>query len=330
MNYYDILNIDQGASLKDIKKAYRKLALQHHPDKNNNSEESTETFKQISIAYQVLSDPIQRSFYDNTGQTDANMDFISSLDLFKFFFKNYNPKIFNIIEKTYDRVSDKLNENDNQSFLDIIYSIEKKDIIKDTSNLVFDYFNDYIQNYYNNTKSNDLKTHTYLFEDLSTSPLTNIILPIEYFMDNHIIQINIMIDKKSIPLQLNTQFINHTITIKQNKFIFKLIDQPNPMYTRINQYNILMSIKIGLQDYLEGFQFSYNYMNTFIDKPILLSKYSSCIVIFEHLGLPKKKQNKNTHGHLIIEFNIQKDIDRLFKEPISNDYIYSVSLNQIL
>ena len=149
-------------------------------------------------------------------------------------------------------------------------------------------------------------------------------------MDNHIIQINIMIDKKSIPLQLNTQFINHTITIKQNKFIFKLIDQPHPIYTRINQYNILMSIKIGLQDYLEGFQFSYNYINTFIDKPILLSKYSSCIVIFEHLGLPKKKQNKNTHGHLIIEFNIQKDIDRLFKVPISNDYIYSVPLNQIL
>ena len=60
MNYYEILQIDTSASLHDIKKAYRKLALQYHPDKNNNSEESTEQFKQISIAYQVLSDPIQR------------------------------------------------------------------------------------------------------------------------------------------------------------------------------------------------------------------------------------------------------------------------------
>ena len=56
MNYYEILHIEPTASLQDIKKAYRRLALLYHPDKNSNSKESTELFKQLSEAYQVLSD----------------------------------------------------------------------------------------------------------------------------------------------------------------------------------------------------------------------------------------------------------------------------------
>ena len=87
MDYYQILHLSPKASLKQIKKAYRKLALQHHPDKNNNSKESTELFKQISIAYQVLSDPIQRSYYDNTGNADIDFDLLSSLELFKIFLR---------------------------------------------------------------------------------------------------------------------------------------------------------------------------------------------------------------------------------------------------
>jgi len=166
MNYYEILHIDTSASLKDIKKAYRKLALQYHPDKNNNSEESTEQFKQISIAYQVLSDPIQRSIYDHTGTTDSNMDFMSSLDLFKLFFKEYNPKIFNIIEKTYERITDKIEENDEQTLMDILYNIEKKDIIKDTGSLMFDYVNEYVQDFFKNKKKEQIKKYTYSCNEL--------------------------------------------------------------------------------------------------------------------------------------------------------------------
>mmetsp|Transcript_17709 Transcript_17709/g.24618 ORF Transcript_17709/g.24618 Transcript_17709/m.24618 type:complete len:276 (-) Transcript_17709:324-1151(-) len=64
--YYDILEIKSNAELIDIKKAYRRLALKHHPDRNNGSSESTEKFKEIGEAYEVLSDPSKKREYDLT------------------------------------------------------------------------------------------------------------------------------------------------------------------------------------------------------------------------------------------------------------------------
>lgn len=63
-NYYNILGLDRNASSTEIKMAYRKLAFQHHPDKNNNTPESEERFKEINKAYQVLNDPFQRARHD--------------------------------------------------------------------------------------------------------------------------------------------------------------------------------------------------------------------------------------------------------------------------
>ena len=88
-----------------------------------------------------------------------------------------------------------------------------------------------------------------------------------------------------------------------------------------------MQITIGLQDYIDGFQFSYNYIDTFIDKSILLSKYSSCFVLFEDMGLPTEK---NTKGRFIIEYKIQHDVERLFEPPTSKEFVHSVSLQEIL
>ena len=65
-NYYDILGVNKGASDDEIKKAYRKLAHQYHPDKSGGNEAK---FKEINEAYQVLSDKSKRSQYDQFGQT---------------------------------------------------------------------------------------------------------------------------------------------------------------------------------------------------------------------------------------------------------------------
>src|SRR3989344_5225910 len=66
-DYYEILGCEKGASAQDIKKAYRKLALKYHPDKNPGNKEAEEHFKEISEAYEVLSDQQKRHTYDQFG-----------------------------------------------------------------------------------------------------------------------------------------------------------------------------------------------------------------------------------------------------------------------
>jgi curved DNA-binding protein len=66
-DYYKILGVDRKASADDIRKAYRKLAMQHHPDKNPGDKKAEEKFKDINEAYQVLSDETKRARYDQLG-----------------------------------------------------------------------------------------------------------------------------------------------------------------------------------------------------------------------------------------------------------------------
>ena len=66
-DYYEVLGIDKSASANDIKKAYRKLAIQYHPDKNPGDKEAEEKFKEAAEAYSVLSDPDKKARYDQFG-----------------------------------------------------------------------------------------------------------------------------------------------------------------------------------------------------------------------------------------------------------------------
>lgn len=66
-DYYDILGVERGADADQIKKAYRKLALKYHPDRNPDDKEAEEKFKEAAEAYEVLSDPSKRQRYDQFG-----------------------------------------------------------------------------------------------------------------------------------------------------------------------------------------------------------------------------------------------------------------------
>ncbi|MCZ2846238.1 MAG: DnaJ domain-containing protein, partial [Candidatus Bathyarchaeota archaeon] len=70
-DYYEILGIDKNASVEEIKKAYRKLALKYHPDRNSSNKEAEAKFKEINEAYQVLSDSEKRARYDQYGSADG-------------------------------------------------------------------------------------------------------------------------------------------------------------------------------------------------------------------------------------------------------------------
>src|SRR3990172_728330 len=68
-DYYKILGVDRKASEDEIKRAYRKLALKYHPDRNPNNKQAEDQFKEINEAYQVLSDPAKRERYEQLGDS---------------------------------------------------------------------------------------------------------------------------------------------------------------------------------------------------------------------------------------------------------------------
>ena len=71
-DYYEILGIAKGASAEEIKKAYRKVAMQFHPDRNPGNKEAEEKFKEAAEAYEVLSDADKRSQYDRFGHAGVS------------------------------------------------------------------------------------------------------------------------------------------------------------------------------------------------------------------------------------------------------------------
>ncbi len=89
-DYYSLLGVRRDASQEDIKKAYRKVALKHHPDRNAGSKEAEERFKQATEAYEVLRDARKRARYDRYGKEgvrgaggmSGGIDFADALEVF--------------------------------------------------------------------------------------------------------------------------------------------------------------------------------------------------------------------------------------------------------
>jgi len=90
-DYYKILEVNRDASSEEIKKAYRKLSMVHHPDKNGNSEESTIKFKLLASAYEVLSNPDKKKLYDmgirgGNGNPFGDFEHVNPFDIFNMIF----------------------------------------------------------------------------------------------------------------------------------------------------------------------------------------------------------------------------------------------------
>ncbi len=83
-DYYKILGVSKDASPEEIKKAFRKLAIKYHPDKNKGNKEAEERFKEINEAYAVLSDPEKRKQYDTFGSSEFHKHYTQE-DIFRDF-----------------------------------------------------------------------------------------------------------------------------------------------------------------------------------------------------------------------------------------------------
>ena len=73
-DYYEILNVSKAASADEIKKAYRKVAMKYHPDRNPDDKSAEEKFKEAAEAYSILSDPDKKARYDQFGHAGVNQN----------------------------------------------------------------------------------------------------------------------------------------------------------------------------------------------------------------------------------------------------------------
>jgi len=80
-DYYEVLGVERGASEAELKKAYRRLAMKHHPDRNPGDKAAEDAFKEANEAYEVLSDAAKRSAYDQYGHAgvDPQMGGVAAL-----------------------------------------------------------------------------------------------------------------------------------------------------------------------------------------------------------------------------------------------------------
>lgn len=122
-DYYKILGVDKNASKEDIKKAYRKMAMKYHPDQNPDNPEAESKFKEVSEAYEILSDDSKKSNYDNFGSSNFS-GFNHSDDIFSHFSSMFGD-IFN------NRYSGKSNKRGSDLKMRVTVTIQ--DILKGTS-----------------------------------------------------------------------------------------------------------------------------------------------------------------------------------------------------
>ena len=142
-DYYDVLGVNKNSTQDQIKAAYRKLAVKHHPDKNKGDKASEEKFKEASEAYHVLSDSERKQNYDHFGHAAfengaggrggfENFDFSSSFsDIFEDFFSDFGGRSGRRSRKANFRGSDL--RYDLSITLEEAYSGKKQDIKFSTS-----------------------------------------------------------------------------------------------------------------------------------------------------------------------------------------------------
>jgi molecular chaperone DnaJ len=127
-DFYEILGVSKNATDDELKKAYRKLALTYHPDRNCGDAEAEEKFKEINQAYEILGDPEKRATFDRFGTTDqtgGSYDFGFSRNFDDIFGDLFND-FFGGTQRRRSRKGDDLRYNLEIEFEEAVFGVEKE------------------------------------------------------------------------------------------------------------------------------------------------------------------------------------------------------------
>lgn len=333
--YYDLLEISPTANDNEIKKAYRKMAIKYHPDKNQGNKEAEEMFKKIGEAYEILSDSEKRKIYDLHGKKglSGNSHNMRPEDIFAQFFGNSFNSFDNLSNMfgnhfPFGNINQKTKMNNTITEVHITL-----DELYKGKNCKFNITRNIICTLCNGigspNKSNIQQCKTCKGTGMKTTIIQNgrMIQQINSLCDNckgmkEIITVKcnmckglkVIPNKKQIELNIKPGTTNNEQFIFQNEsdqspnmisgdLIFILKQKQHHIFTR-KQNNLYMKYDISLIDALTGTLFEINLFGTNIIVKIPENTIikPNDILIAKNYGMPIKNSNK--FGDLYIEFNI--------------------------
>ena len=309
MNYYTILGIEKSASFDKIKKAYRKKAMKFHPDKNPNNKDAEDKFKDISLAYSVLSDKNKRANYNlmGDGSIDSEVDVKAAFDIFNNFFSDISPNLKNFVDSsniTFDNLSDILNG--------------KINFTVNTENSFPINFNN---NFKNNIKNN-IKTKS----KEKINKIVDINVDLEDVYSKRIKKLKVsryrnldgvyQLVKKVLKIPLYSNEVIYKNEGDQLKnceecgdIIVNIYDNDHGVFKRINDCDLYTEKEINFMDLYNGISLQIIHLD---NKPLKVKvkkeeilKNDNLIIKYENKGLPHptiKNKNGNLYIRLIIDY----------------------------
>jgi DnaJ-class molecular chaperone len=336
---YNILELSNDATLIDIKRNFKRLALKYHPDKNiQNNINYNEKFNQIRIAYEILSNKEKKLKYDQMN-IQKKHNFIDTI--FQFLKKITDPQVIHnimlrpditdaikdgninkIAQKLIQKILDNIDLNIDMEKLEevFIHTPTKQNININTSES-------------NILSISDINTLNIIgninvnLEDVYFNRLKEIIIKRKVYKQNEIInhetlKYNIpLYDNKVVISNAGDKSINDKSEIEYGNVILKIKYINNNNLIK-NNYNIIYNSTITLYELFYGFNKQINYFNTTIDicsdNPLneysFNGKYIS--INIKNKGIPYDQENNR--GDLIIYLYLKKTDD--FKSKLSNNF----------
>ena len=335
-NYYETLCINKDATTEEIKKAYKKKALQYHPDRNAGNKESEEIFKDISVAYQVLSDKDKKNKYDLYGTVDEEYLDRNTMNIFTEIFKSQVNSLFgDEINISDDFLSPEIggikfsvhtfkNNNFDNDITDTL-----KSTLKNLNNNIGNIFTNNsekkpkinkLRNRENTKRVIYLKTPPDLIYNI-TAKLEDIyilkkkMLKIERYRkinkkpENEVRKIKVPLYGKTIRLSGEGNELEGYV--EHGDLVINIIDEKHNRFRRINEGDLITSYKIKLEDIYKGIIFEFNHLN---GKKINIECKKESLLNQDHfiqkvkkLGLPyyNEEKEKIVRGNLYIRYIIE-------------------------